>query len=204
MHASLLLLDAARAATPASVVRQVLREAGPLTTQALHAKLHASSANTLPPQRQPFATSHLSHLSPSQRRLIPKDELPPAPRDTNQWSMTYLKRKVLAGLEAQGDVVKTTRSRYEHLAGLTAGRKEAVEARAAATGGKGKAAAQASKKEEQDHVWVHRDAWEEAVLRSQREQAQVGEAEKAQRRREGAGKVEGQLRESYGLEGAQA
>ncbi|BGP13589.1 hypothetical protein JCM10213_008726 [Rhodosporidiobolus nylandii] len=199
MHASLLLREAARSSSAASVVRQTLLESGPLTTQALHSILHAPTAAPLPAQQLPFPSALRTALPRQERSHTPLR----APQDGDKWSVTYLKKKVLAGLEAQGDVVKTTRHRYEVLAGLAAERKEALEEAAAASKGKGKGKAQQSKKEEQEHVWVHRELYERAATRFAEAHAEDLELQ-AQQRAAKQARGEKELRDSYGLEGGRA
>ncbi|GAA5976931.1 hypothetical protein JCM11641_002201 [Rhodosporidiobolus odoratus] len=203
MRATTLLRDAVRPPKAASIVRSTLLELGPMTTQSLHAHLHAPTSAPLPAQVQPFTNSHLSSISPSARRATPHSAfpLPEAPQDGQGWSMSYLKKKILAGLEEKGDIVKITRGKWETTAGLKGARQEAVEsvtAGGAGGKGKGKGKVQQSKKEEQEHVWVHRELWERACLRFEEEkQASVKSGEKAEQ-------AETELRSSYGLSGAQA
>ncbi|GAA5879120.1 hypothetical protein JCM8547_008373 [Rhodosporidiobolus lusitaniae] len=206
MHVTQLLYSTTKAPSASSIVRAALRSSGPQTTHQLHALLHSPTSQSsvpLPAQIQPFRSSHLSHLSPSQRRALPaSDRAPPPP---GQWSVAYLKRKVLANLEARGEVVKVTRARWEATQpGARESRAEAVEAVEAksaggkAKGGKQSAAAVQSRKEGQEHVWVEGGVWEEALRRMQ-----VDGLGRVVPQVDGA-RAEEALRSSYGLESAAA
>lgn len=106
--------------------------------------------------------------------------------------MSFLKKKVLHGMESRGEVLKMTRAKWDKVAarGTPAGEADA----ATAVGGEGQSARSAKgvRAKEEEHVWVVRSLWEEALAKgpSGRELA-----EREARRTQG----EEQLREEYGL-----
>ena len=137
----------------------------------------------VPPSSLPLTRSHFPG----------KDE-----SGNGTWSMQYLKRRVLKPMEERGEVLKMTRGRWE---------KEAPGSEVASldettvdeTQGETKADAKgkkSAKRDNEEHIWVTRDMWEERRAMGTDGRERLTEAKVAAERAEG----DSELRAKYGLQ----
>lgn len=179
--------------------------AGPQTTRVLHNILHETHPASLPPRPPP------RNFLTGSRRLVEARELGIAPAalpsvlgrerffagqiesSEGRWSVAYLKKKVLRQMEERGEVVKVTRAKWDKLAPDSEGGKESGEEEMKA-GPKGKRTA---RREEEEHVWVAKEQWDERWALGKDAREATKEANIATGRVEGAK----ELRKAYGLDG---
>ncbi len=104
--------------------------------------------------------------------------------------MSFLKKKVLHGMEVRGEVLKMTRAKWDKVSAR--GTPEGEAAAAEPTEGQSARSAKGVKAKDEEHVWVLKDAWTEALARGPSGKEL---AERAARREQG----EDELRKEYGL-----
>ncbi|KAM0751189.1 hypothetical protein T439DRAFT_325339 [Meredithblackwellia eburnea MCA 4105] len=178
---------------------------GPQTTQNLHAALHALPT-PLPPRLPPSSflrgarrvqEARSQGIPPSQLASSSKSWPGKEESSDGKWSMAYLKKVVLAGMEQRGDLRKVTRRKWESLLGESAAIKEHKEEVIQASGEKGKKKVQ---REEDAHVWVPKEMWDE---RFGKHLEKTGVEKANHTRSEVRAKVESKednkLREEFGL-----
>ncbi|GAA5878455.1 hypothetical protein JCM1840_002590 [Sporobolomyces johnsonii] len=177
-----------------------------MTTQTLYSRLHATG-QPLPSRPPPPNFMRGAARSDPSRPVSRKPPTYPGQEESSngRWSMSYLKRHVLAGMENRGEIVKLTRHKWETVAAaagiptkpVAADEPEttddAVKAEPAPATATSKGKTQAQKKES-DHIWVLKEAW----LAASRKAAE-GQPTKREKRDD---KEERELREKYGLETA--
>jgi len=108
--------------------------------------------------------------------------------------MSFLKKKVLHGMEVRGEVLKMTRAKWDKVNARGTPEGEAAEA-AVGTEGQSARSAKGVKAKEEEHVWVLKDLWAEALAKGPSGKEL---AERAARREQG----EIDLRKEYGLSDA--
>ncbi|ORY75367.1 hypothetical protein BCR35DRAFT_306353 [Leucosporidium creatinivorum] len=185
------------------LVRQTLLSQGPQTTSTLHTLLHSS--NTPLPAR-PAPSNFLSGASrrgaspPSSSKAFPGQQA----SAEGSWSVSYLKKQVLKGMEERGEVVKITRGKWERAHPQSTGSSSSPSAGAAAVeadgaagaGGKSATAAKSQHKHEEEHVWVVASEWQRVVA----EGANARRETKLKRTEEREQKVGEELKRDYGVE----
>ncbi|GAA5928680.1 hypothetical protein JCM1841_002963 [Sporobolomyces salmonicolor] len=170
-----------------------------MTTQTLHARLHQLGEPL--PSRPPPANflQGAGRNDPSRTRSRKPPVYPGKDESSDgRWSMSYLKRHILAGMEGRGEIIKLTRHKWEAVAaaaGIETKPADPEVAPETPTTVKAeplsKSQAQAQAKRESDHIWVLKSMWTEAS----RKAAENQPSKRVQR----AVRDEVQLREKYGL-----
>ncbi|BGP37680.1 hypothetical protein JCM10449v2_001597 [Rhodotorula kratochvilovae] len=95
-------------------VHRLVQDIGPVTTRDLHAALHSPPSPSTPPLPPQAPANTPPPKDPLFRRNLARKRAKQSaqPEPTPQWSMAFLKRRVLAHLEAEGVLRKTTRERW--------------------------------------------------------------------------------------------
>ncbi|SCV67037.1 BQ2448_5683 [Microbotryum intermedium] len=168
------------------IVADVLRTQGPLTTQSLYDIVHSTHPASLPARPLPnrYLTGHsrdVASVMRMRREHRQADDLPREAEDTDgTWSMAYLKRKVLAGMQEKGQVVKMTKIKWDKLRGVEATKEQLTTTTEGSTTTDSASTKQATKKLQNHekksadtHFWVLMDqiVEEGIVLPQKREPA---------------------------------
>ena len=159
---------------PLCVAEPLDEEIGPHTTKALHSALHSLP---MPLPNRPPPSNFLSGVARAQRSFLDPNarqknlaKVPPGAVESSdgQWSMSYLKRKILTHMESRKEIIKITRGKFERLSSIEPLPQPDTTSKMTPGGGGGggavaKAAAAAAAKHNEEHVWVLGDEWRELV-----------------------------------------
>ena len=113
--------------------------------------------------------SQRDYLDPNSRQKNSAKISPGALESSNgQWSMSYLKRKILTHMESRKEIIKITRGKFERLSSIEPIAKADLTSKMT-TGGVGgggaaaKVAAAAAAKHNEEHIWILGEEWRNLV-----------------------------------------